>query len=121
MLPSNVALLIVSSVPPPELFRVPPCTVALTSSTVLAPETVMFAPALSTVMPLMTNTPPAVASSRSVLVTPPEPLSVSVLVPPSGVASITCWLISVRLPLPMTPVPTIVSFVLVRVSLLPSR
>jgi hypothetical protein len=69
--------------------------VAPESSTVLvAPETVMFAPALSTVLPLMTNTPPAVASSRSVLVTLP-PFSVSVADPPSGVASIICSLISI--------------------------
>ena len=74
----------------------------------------MVPPALPTTGTLITNAAPAAASSVPVLVMP-DPFSVSVLVPPSGVASTTPPLVSARLPLPMMPVPWIVLFVLVRV------
>ena len=124
--PCSAALPVDSKAPPLAVFNVPPVIVApLLTVTRLAPPplrlpvAVMFSPVLVTLV-VIARVPPAVASRRSLLVTPP-PFSASVLVPPVGVASITPPLISTRLPLPMTPVPWMVLFVLVRVWPLPSR
>ena len=116
--PCSVAF-VVPIAPPLAVVNVPPVMTALLLivTTLWLPVAVMFAPVFVTLV-WIAKTPPAVASSNLVLVTPP-PFSVRPTVPPSGVASITPWLTRTRLPLPMIPVPRIVLLLLVRVPPLP--
>src|SRR5258707_10484152 len=76
VLPSSVAPEPpVSIVPPPVLLSVPPVMLAPFRTTVLlVPLAVMFPPVLVMLF-CMDNVPPFVASSKPVLVTPPEPFS----------------------------------------------
>ena len=129
-LPPNVAPgpRISRSVPLPKATSVapPPLTAPKLASvplTVSSPVRSRALPAATETRPLTVvapissaNVAPPVASNVPVLLNAPDVLIVRVDVPPSGVASITPPLIKATLPLPMMPVPSIVLFVLVRVS-----
>ena len=101
---SSTAETLVCSVPPPAVVRVPPVTVALTST--VPPLAVMPPPALATLVEIC-KMPPPVASSRPVFVKAPLPLRTSVCPEASAFTVPPAELVKLRPPLPMTPYPRI--------------
>ena len=106
VLPSSVVVAADSIAPPPLVLSVPPTTPVLNRLITLpVPLAVRFPPPLLTVVVPNARVPPLVASSRPVLVVPPEPFITSCN--PVTFASMTpaVLLTTTRPPLPMTPLP----------------